>query len=198
MSLASCSLAVVLLLLQAPGDGWALVQAPPREIKRLYWDLFQTTEVWLRLIPEDPDGKPALVSLVFQAFFPGRAERDPYSGLPREPKGPPARLALRAQPLPLTMIRELSLWLVIDGKLVELTGPTSRYRNLPCLLATEDCTPNAVESELEPSILRALITARTVRAEALGFPVKLTGADQVALTDFVTRIGLRREEGPGK
>jgi hypothetical protein len=196
--LALCSSAVVLLLLQAPGDGSALVPLPLREVKRLYWDLFQTTEIWLRLIPENPEGKPPLVSLVFQAFFPGRAERDPYSGLPREPKGPPARLALRAQPLPLTLIRELSLRLVIDGKRVELTGPASRYRNLPCLVATDDCTPNAVEAELQPSILRALIMARTVRAEALGFPVELTGADQVALTDFVTRIGLRREEGPSK
>jgi hypothetical protein len=75
------SLPLALLLLQAPGDGWALVQ-DTRQVKRLYWDLFQTTEVWLRLIPEDPDGKPPLVNLIFQAFFPGRADwssrRCPY------------------------------------------------------------------------------------------------------------------------
>jgi hypothetical protein len=38
------------------------------------------------------------VSLVFQAF-PGRAERDPYWGLPQWPKGPPARLEVKADPL---------------------------------------------------------------------------------------------------
>src|SRR5882672_3736217 len=102
MPLAPCALAFVLLLFQAPGDGGALVQAPPREVKRLYWELFETTEVLVRLIPEDPGGRPPLVTLTFQAFFPGRAERDPYSGLPQWPKGPPARLVLRAQGSPLT------------------------------------------------------------------------------------------------
>ena len=85
------SLLVGLLLVQGSGDGWALVH-DTRQVKRLYYDLFQTTEIWVRLIPEDSEGKPPLVNLIFQAFFPGRAERDPYTGLPREPKGPPARL----------------------------------------------------------------------------------------------------------
>lgn len=195
MALWSLSLAV--LLLQGPGDGWAFVQTPPRELKSVYWELFQTTEVWLHLIPEDPDGKPPLVNLVFQAFFPGRAERNPYSGLLREPKGPPARLVLKAQPLPLTIVRELSLRLVIDGRTVDLAGPDNRYRNLPCLVATEGCTPYAVEAELEPSILRSLITARAVRGEVLGFPIELTEADQLAVAEFAKRIGLR-EDSPVK
>jgi len=42
MVLASLPMAV--LLLQAPGDGWALDQQT-RHVRRLYWDLFQTTEV---------------------------------------------------------------------------------------------------------------------------------------------------------
>jgi hypothetical protein len=190
MTLSSLLLGV--LLFQGPGDGWALVR-DTRQVKRLYYDLFQTTEIWLRLIPEDSEGKPPLVNLIFQAFFPGRAERDPYTGLPREPKGPPARLVLVAQPLPMTLIRELSLRLVVDGKTIELTGPANRYRNLPCFVATEDCTPNAVEAELEPSVLRSLITARAVRGQALGFPIKLTAEDQRALAGFATKIGLSGE-----
>jgi hypothetical protein len=185
----------MLLLLQAPGDGWAIAQTQPREVKRLYWDLFQTTEVFVRLIPENPEGKPGLVNLIFQAFFPGRAERDPYSGLPKEPKGKPARIAVTAQPLPLTAIRELSLEFVVDGKTIELTGPGHKYRNLPCLVATTDCIPNAVEAELELPILQLLITGKDVEGEALGFPIKLTEADIQALTEFVTRVGLR---GKGK
>ena len=188
--MAPCWFPVALLLLQAPGDGWAVVQGPPREVKRLYWDLFQTTEVWLRVIPEDPDRKPPLVNLIFQAFFPGRAERDPYSGLPQWPKGPPARLALRAEPLPLTVIRELSLRLRIDGNELDLTPPGGRYRNLPCLVAAGDCMPNAVEAELEPSLLRSLISARIAGGQVLGFQVRLTSADQAAIADFATRIGL--------
>jgi hypothetical protein len=182
------ALPLMLLLLQGPGDGWALTHAPPREVKRLYWELSETTEVWVRLIPEDPEGKPPLVNLVFQAFFPGRAERNPSTGLPQWPKGPPNRLAVRAQPLPTTLIRELSLRLVIDGKTIELTGPANRYRNIPCLVANEDCSPNAVDADLDPAVLRSLITAQTVGGEALGFPIKLTAADQLAVTDFAARV----------
>jgi hypothetical protein len=128
VALSAFVLPLMLLLAQSPGDGWALSQAPAREVKRLYWELNQTTEIWVRLIPESPDGKPPLVSLVFQALFFGPADRDPYTGLPKWPKGEPARLAVRAQPLPLTMIRELSLRFAIDGKTLDLTRPGSRYR----------------------------------------------------------------------
>jgi hypothetical protein len=183
------SLLVALLLFQAPGDGWAMV-GDTRQVKRLYWDLFQTTEIWLRLIPEDRDGKPPLVSLVFQAFFPGRAERDPYSGLPREPKGPPARLVLRAQPLPLTVVRELSLRFTIDGRTVDLTGAGARYRYLYPCSPGDGCAANAVEAELEPSRLRSMIAARTVEGEALGFPIRLTAEDRPSLNDLAARIGL--------
>lgn len=188
--MAPSSLLLGVLLFQGPGDGWANVP-DARQVKRLYWDLFKTTEIWVRLIPESPEGKPGLVNLIFQAFFPGVPERDPYTGLPREPKGPPARLVLVAQPLPMTVIHELSLRLVVDGQTIDLTGPSNRYRNLPCFVATEDCTPNAVEAELEPSVLRSSITARVVKGEALGFPIKLSAEDLRALAEFATKIGLR-------
>lgn len=180
------------LLFQGPGDGWVLV-SDTGHVKRLYWDLFQTTEIWLSLIPRDTEGKPPLVSLIFQAFFPGPAERDPYSGLPREPKGPPARLVLRAQGLPMTLVRQLTLRLEIDDKTVDLTGPAARYRYLPACLPGDECSTNAVEAELEPSLLRSMLTARIVKGEALGFPIRLTADDQRSLAEFATRIGLKEE-----
>ncbi len=188
------SLAV--LFWQGPGDGWAIQPSPAREIKRLYWELFQTTEVWVRIVPDHPGNKP-LVSLIFQAFFPGPAARNPYSGLPEEPKGPPERLVLEVQPLPLTVIRELSLHLILNGKTLDLTAPGSNYRNLPCLVTTDGCTPNAVEIELKPDILRSIIAAHSVEGEALGFPIRLTEADLAALKNFATRIRLSPEGRKG-
>jgi hypothetical protein len=184
------------LTLVAPQSGWALTQAPPREVRRIYWELLPETEIWVRLIPEHPDGKPPLVNLVFHAFYPGRAERDPYSGLPQWPKGPPARLTVSAEPLPLTVIQELSLQLAIDGERIDLTGPHGRYRTLPCVVASTDCTPNAVEAALEPSVLRSLVTARSVGGKALGFPIKLVAADQLALGDFLARVGFAEAKVP--
>jgi hypothetical protein len=186
------------LMLVLPQSGWALTQAPPRQVGRVYWELVPETEVWVRLIPEDPEGKPPLVNLVFHAFYPGRAERDSYSGLPQWPKGAPARLTVSAEPLPLTVIRELSLQLVIDGKMIDLTGPNGRYRTLPCVGASMDCTPNAVEAELEASTLRAVVTARSAGAKALGFPIKLVTADQLAVSDFLAKVGLAEDEVPRK
>lgn len=187
-------LLLALFLLQAPGDGWTFAPAPPREVKRLYWDLFQTTEVWVRLLPEGPHEKPPLVNLIFQAFFAGRAKRDPYSGLPLWPKGEPGRLTLRAQPLPLTLIRELSLRLVIDGNTVDLAGSGSEFTYLGCPAVTVDCTPNGVEAEIEPSLLHSLTRARTIRGHVLGFPIELIEADRIALGEFAERIGLSAEK----
>ena len=189
MPLTFCAMVPTLMLVLFQ-SGWALTQAPPREVRRIYWELVPETEVWVRLIPEDPEGKPPLVNLVFHAFYPGRADRDPYSGLPQWPKGVPARLTVSAEPLPLTVIRELSLQLVIDRRTFDLSGPNSRYRNLPCLVASADCTPNAVEAELEPSVLRSVATARSVGGKALGFPITLVAADQLAVSEFLARTGL--------
>src|SRR5262249_11315541 len=66
---------------QAPGDGWVMAPAPPREVRPLYWDLFQTTEVWVRLEPVDPDGKPPLVHLILPGLLRGpRDERAARAG----------------------------------------------------------------------------------------------------------------------
>ena len=186
--------AAPVLMVVLSQSGWALTQAPPREVRRLYWELIPEMEIWVRLIPEDPEGKPPLVNLVFHAFYPGRAERDPYTGLPAWPTGAPRRLTVSAEPVPRTLLRELSLRLVIDGQTIDLTGPNSRYRNLPCSVSSEDCAPNAVEAELDASTLRSLATALSIGGDALGFPIKLAAADQVALRDFVARIGLSGDQ----
>src|SRR5262245_50491903 len=151
-------------------SGWALTQSPPREVRRLYWELIPETEIWVRLIPEHPEGKPPLVNLVFHAFYSGRVERDRYTGLPEWPKGAPTRLTVSAEPLPMTLIRELSLQLQIDGQTIDLTGPNTRHHYLPCLVASEDCSQNAVEAELDASTLRSIVAARSIGGNALGFP----------------------------
>jgi hypothetical protein len=190
--LLALALSSLIPLAQAPSAGWVMAPAPPREVRRLYWELQETTEVWMRLTPGDPNGAPPLLSLVFQAFFPGRARRDPYTAVPQWPTGSPARMVVRVEPFPLTAIRALSLQLTLDGHAFNLTGPGSRYTILPCGAGGCDgCAPNIVEAELDPALLRALIVARTVAGEALGFPIQLTSADQRALGEFAERAGVR-------
>jgi len=102
---------VTLLLLQAPGDGWGMVDSRPREVKRLYWELFQTTEVWVTLSPVTAD-TVAGPRFAFQAFFPGR-----------EVKGKPQRIQIKA--LAGVVATDLSLRVTIDGKTTDLTGRCS-------------------------------------------------------------------------
>ena len=56
-------LLIALLPAQAvPGNGWGLVPGVG-QVNNLYYELFDTTEIWVHLIPEDPAGKPSLHSL---------------------------------------------------------------------------------------------------------------------------------------
>lgn len=179
-------------------SGWALAGAKPREVGRTYWELIPEMEVWLRLVPEDSEGKPPLVNLVFHAFFPGRARREPYSLLPQWPQGEPARLTLSAEPLPLTVVRELVLRFEIDGRTIDLTGPRANYRTLPCLVAMDGCTPNMVEADLDASVLRSLAAARSVPGVALGFPIRLAAADQDAIRVFAAKAGVVEDTEPDR
>ncbi len=173
-------------LVLAPQSSWGITHSPPREVGRLYWELIPQTEIWVRLIPEDPDGKPPLLNLVFHAYYPGKVERDVYTGLPQWPKGPPARLAVSAEPLPMTVIKDLRLQLVVDGTVFDLTGPNGRFWTC----SSGDCAPMMVEADLDASVVRSVVAARSVGGTALGFPIKLVPADQRAVGDFLARIGM--------
>jgi hypothetical protein len=153
------------------------------------------TYVWVRLVPELLDGKPAPISFTVKAFFPGRAARDVYTGLPEWPKGAPARLVFTAEASPVTFFKGLSVQMAIDGRRLEMTGRDSHFRNIPCMVTTTDCTPIGVEIDLDVATLRSLTTASSVEGEALGFPFRLTADDRAALAELETRVNLRASGG---
>ncbi len=164
----------------------------------MYWDLTHETKVWIRIVPESPGNPSPLLDLDFAAYFPGGL--NPYSGRPEEPKGPPSRIMVQAQAWPLTVIRELSLRITADERTFDLTAAGTRYTTLmpPGLCPGEGtgCAANGIEAELHPATLRLLISAQTVGGQALGLPIRLTKADQVALAKFEERIGLSAPQRP--
>jgi hypothetical protein len=168
---------VTLLLSQAPGDGWGMVNSRPREVMRLYWDLFQTTEVWVTLSPVTAD-TVAGPRFAFQAFFPGR-----------EVKGRPQRIQVKA--LAGIVATDLSLRVTIDGKTTDLTGPdgTSFLLYPPCV---EGCSANGVVADLKPELLRSILVAAKVDIVALGSTFQLSPEDRAALGEFAKQIGLGR------
>ena len=164
----------LLLLLQAPGDGWGMAPGKPGEVKHLYWDLFNTTEVWVQVMPERPDGKgPTPLQLVFQAFYTGR-----------EAKGAPARVGARVVGPTIDLLFRLTY----DGKTADLTGPQGNSRYLwPG--ACGDCNPNGVDAEVKIDVLRDYAAAVSPGGVALGIPFVLSEPDRSALRTFVARLG---------
>jgi len=190
--------ATSLLILALLQSGWTLTPAPPREVRRLYWEVVPEMEVWVRLVPEVQERRPS-VNLVFHAFYPGRAARDWYTGLPAWPQGVPSRLTISAEPPPQTIVRALSLRVTVDDRTIDFNGPDRRYRFLPCPFATDDCVPNAVEADLSPSTLRLMAAGRSVGGVALGLPFTFTPADQDAVRAFAERVGLwPAAQAPGR
>jgi hypothetical protein len=173
---------------------WGITGVKPREVSRIYWELLPATEVLVPLQPLQPDGAPVRFHLVFHAFFPGRAGREWSTGLMAWPKGAPERLAVTAQAFPLTFaVPELSLRFNADGRTYDLTPAGGQYRHVGCPIATEDCTPNGVEADMTPDLLRALVTATRVEGSALGTRFVLQPEDRDALAAFARRIGLSPE-----
>ena len=169
---------VTLLLSQAPGDGWGMVDSRPREVKKLYWDLFQTTEVWVTLSPVTAN-TVAGPRFAFQAFFPGR-----------EVKGKPQRIQMKA--LAGLVATDLSLRVTINGKTTDLTGPDGSSFLLypPC---SEGCSANGVAADLKPELLRAMVDAAQLGIVAFGSTFQLSSEDRAALGEFAKQIGLGRQ-----
>jgi hypothetical protein len=176
---------LLLLLLQAPGDGWALAPVPPRAVKTLYWDLFDTSETWVSIIPTDRQGRQPLVRLVFQAYSDGK-----------EAKGPPSRLVLRALPLPMTVIERISLRLVVDQETFDLGLPceSTRYVGPACQLlfpVGEQSSANGIAVDISPGLLERVSRAHYVTGTVLGIPIVLSSEDRAALSQFIKALHLK-------
>ena len=187
------SMLLALFLLQGPGEGWNLAQSPPREVRRVYWDLFETTEVWVLIHPENPKGEPQPVHMVFQAFYSGQAKRDRSSGRPTAPADEPAtKLALRVQAFPLTFAYELSLTLLVDDESFDLGAPCASPGGAgppACLLLYQgEGAANGLSVELQPELLRRLGNASVVTGTALGFPIVLSSDDLRAVGQFAEAV----------
>ena len=177
------ALTLMMLLLQAPGDGWALAQVGPQQVKTIYWELFDASETWVSIIPAGPEGEQPLVRMIFQAFFAGK-----------EPKGAPNRVVIRALSLPLTVVKEYSLRLIVDEEAFDLGSSCMPQGGAgpPCLLlypvCSEGCAANGLAVDVHPALLEKIAEAHSVTGTVLGYPVMLSSADLAAVGKFATTI----------
>jgi hypothetical protein len=154
---------------------------PPRdgEIRALYFQIQDRTEVWLTLEPRSPDGKPAPPGLIltFTSRFAGK-----------QPAAPPETVDVHAYVGRLWAPR-VELWLLLDdrdrldlvppGMFALATGSVSDY--LPATIPLRT--------------LMDMTKADRMTGNALGFAFELTDTQRESLRLFMERI---LSENPAK
>ena len=175
---------------QGPGDGSNLVPSAPREIKTLYWEQFQTTETWVRLLPLDQNRKPAPLSLIFYVTFSGKK-------LPSVP----TEVTVRAQADPRYVASKFSLDLRPQpGDALDLVGPLGTIKNS---LGTRfqyypncpggNCVVTGVISYLPWQVFLQIARSHALTAEILGMEVLFEQADIDALNALAKTLGSGKE-----
>ncbi len=146
---------------------------PPRDgdIRALYWELRNETEIWLTLEPRSPDGNPApqAMTLTFTRRFPGKW-----------PDKQPPRFEIRTD-AGLLWNPKNELWIAIDGgEKVDFVGknpfgPTSGEYS------------TYVAAEIPVATIARLAQASRVTGDALGFEFELTASQRQAVREFFQR-----------
>jgi len=175
----------VMPTVQGPGDGYNFAPSSAREVKTLYWELFQTTEIWVRLAPEGRDHKPAPLSLIFYVTFPGK-----------ELSIEPTDITIRAQADPRFAAAKFSLKLAPKpGQPFDLVGPLGTVKNS---IGTNfqyypncpggGCAVTGVISYLPWKVFLQIARSESLTAEVLGIEVSFQQADLDALRAFAKKL----------
>jgi len=162
---------------QGPGEGYNLAPSPPRVIKILYWELFQTTETWVRLSPEGENSKPAPMSLIFYVTYHGKK-------LANEPTS----VNIRAQANPRFVASKFSLkFLLGSGGPLDLAAPGGNFMYYP-RCPNRDCAVTGIISTVPWKIFAQILQTESIRGEVLGVGISLQEADLDALRAFAKRL----------
>jgi hypothetical protein len=166
------------MMSQAPGSAWVLAPTPERTVRTLYWQLFDSTEIWTRIAPKAPDAsRPLPLNLIFSATFKGKV----VTG--QEPGARP-EITILAQPHPLAAlpIPNLSFTVVPDdGRHFDLiaNGMASRVPSLG-----DNCCSDAIVARIDDALLLALVKSKKITGHVLGFDYVLDRDDTDALAKF--------------
>jgi hypothetical protein len=152
--------------------------AQPREVKSVYWDSNQHTEVCMTLIPT-PESKESLPLRMTLSF----------THVGRQLKGPPAVVMLHVSLPPFAVPTWPSLNLLIDReeRLDLTTGSPSYSVTYPGGCGT-DCSYTGVAVPLTLATFSRIGTAKSVSGEAFGVKFSLSAEDLESLIPFAARL----------
>ena len=147
---------------------------PPRdgEIRALYRELRNETEVWLTIEPRSADGKPGPTGMIVTCTvrFPGK-----------QPKAPPQDIDVRAY-AGFLWAPKVEFWLLLDDReKIDLVPPGA------VALAT-DSVSDYLQASVPVPELKRIANAKRVTGNALGFQFELTEPQRQAIRVFIGRV----------
>ena len=161
----------------AAASAFAQTLPPPQDgdIRVMYFEALDQTEVWLTLEPQSPAGEKLPILLALSATFSGR-----------HPAAPPLHLEVRAHverlwaPTP-------ELRLVADGQglAFEPPGPAPVYAGS---LDGASSTLTGVTGPISVTTLERMARARTLGGNALRLDFALDAAQRAAIGRFTRRV----------
>jgi hypothetical protein len=159
----------------------SVLAARSGEVRTLYWQLYDVTEVCVNVAPEPGSEGPSPLAFTFSFTHAGR-----------EAKAAPSRMVWRVQLPPSHVATSPSLRMVLDeAEPVDLTAPgqPSRLVFSPGCSGGTDCGYIGVEVFPARGVLARMLAAKTISGEALGgVPFSFGAEAKVALYALVQRF----------
>jgi hypothetical protein len=185
--------ATLLLLAVTPGvyaeaPSWPLslgscsaLGARPGEVKALYWELYQHTEVCVNLIPEPGPTGPSPFVFTFSFTHTGR-----------ELKAPPAVVLLRVQLPPFYVVLSPSLTVLLGAtEKLDLTAADQPYRvTYPpnCTMSETGCGFTGVEVPLRRETFMRFAKVKTITGQSFGIAFSLSPEAHESLSNLASGL----------
>jgi len=150
------------------------------EVRSVYWELQEHTEVCVNLVPEATAAGPSPFVFTFSFTHTGRDFK------------PPAWVLFRAQLPPHYVVVTPSLDVALDGgEPLHLVGPGQPYQvTYPpnCTFSETGCGFTGVEVPLSPETFRRLAQARRIQGTGFGIPFSLPEDARPSLCELARRM----------
>jgi len=157
------------VLLAALGAAQLLPPAGDGDIRTVYWELQNVTDIFLTLEPRTLKGERAPI-LTFTCRFPGKRQT-----------APPREVEVQAYAGQFWAPRA-ELWFELDGiEIVNLSASPSNT-SLP------EGAPDYWSGRLPIDVMRRLAQAPRIRGNALRFPFELSASQRQAIRAWLERI----------
>ena len=161
---------VGLLLIAALGAAQLLPPPKDGDIRTVYWELQNVSDVWLTLEPRTPKGERAPL-ITFTCRFPGKRPHEAAREV--EVQAFSERFwAPRAE-----------LWFDLDGnERIDLSAPT---RNTSLL---EGAASDYWSGRIPIRVMQRIADAHQVRGSSLGFPFEMSASQRQAIRAWLERV----------